>query len=66
MRCHPRRWQRIRAAGGEERALAWVLEGMPESGMENVLVDIDSLVEDLVARGILAPRRRRRWLARSG
>ena len=48
----PEKVAAIRAAGGEERALAWVLEGMPESGMENVLVDIDSLVEDLVARGI--------------
>ena len=48
----PEKVAAIRAAGGEERALAWVLEGMPESGMESVLVDIESLVDDLVSRGI--------------
>jgi hypothetical protein len=48
----PEKVAAIRAAGGEERALAWVLDGMPESGMEGVLVDIDSLIDDLVAKGI--------------
>lgn len=48
----PEKVAAIRAAGGEERALAWVLDGLPESGMESVLVDIDSLIDDLVAKGI--------------
>jgi hypothetical protein len=42
----------IRAQGGPERALAWVLNGMPAGGLANVLVDLSSLVEDLVSKGI--------------
>jgi hypothetical protein len=44
--------EQLRRAGGAERALSWVVSGMPEGGITTAALDDTSLVEDLVAKGI--------------
>jgi hypothetical protein len=43
---------RLHASGGPNRALAWVLDGLPSIDMKDLIIDRASLVEDLVAKGL--------------
>jgi len=45
-------WANLKSAGGPERALSWVVDGMPRGGLKATALDRSALVEDLIAKGI--------------
>ena len=44
-------WANLKAAGGAERALAWVVDGMPRGGLTETAFGRSALIKDLVAKG---------------